>query len=63
MEFMFEGVKGYLAVHHYYGRREATGDESNIIARPLFYEKFYGQLASAIKELAPGPTLRRGRFK
>lgn len=48
----------YLAVHHYYGRREAAGDESNIIARPLFYEKFYGQLASAIKELAPGRDIR-----
>jgi alpha-N-arabinofuranosidase len=48
----------YLAVHHYYGRREAAGDESNIIARPLFYEKFYGELASAIKELAPGRDIR-----
>jgi alpha-N-arabinofuranosidase len=48
----------YLAVHHYYGRREAAGDESNIIARPLFYEKFYSQLASAIKELAPGRDIR-----
>jgi alpha-N-arabinofuranosidase len=48
----------YLAVHHYYGRREASGDESNIIARPLFYEKFYGGLASAIKELVPGRDIR-----
>jgi alpha-N-arabinofuranosidase len=48
----------YLAVHHYYGRREAAGDESNIIARPLFYEKFYGELASVIKELAPGRDIR-----
>ena len=48
----------YLAVHHYYGRREAAGDESNIIARPLFYEKFYAQLADAIRELAHGRDIR-----
>lgn len=48
----------YLAVHHYYGRKEAAGDESNILARPLFYEKFYAQLADAIRELAPGRDIK-----
>ncbi|HKG12807.1 MAG TPA: alpha-L-arabinofuranosidase C-terminal domain-containing protein [Pyrinomonadaceae bacterium] len=48
----------YLAVHHYYGRNEAAGDAGNILARPLFYEKFYGELAGAIRELAPGRDIR-----
>ena len=48
----------YLAVHHYYGRSEAAGDASNILARPLFYERFYGQLAVAIREIAPGRDIK-----
>jgi len=26
----------YLAIHHYYGRREMRGDRLNLMARPLF---------------------------
>jgi alpha-N-arabinofuranosidase len=48
----------YLAVHHYYGRNEAAGDAGNILARPLFYERFYARLAGVIKELAPGRDIR-----
>lgn len=44
----------YLAVHHYYGRREAAGDPSNLLARPLFYGHFYVQVARALNELVPG---------
>lgn len=43
----------YLAVHHYYGRRESAGDPSNLLARPLHYGRFYEQLGRLLKELAP----------
>ena len=48
----------YLAVHHYYGRREAAGDPSNLLARPLHYERFYEQVGRALKELVPGRDIR-----
>jgi hypothetical protein len=31
----------YLAIHHYYGRNPMAGDLRNLMARPLFYERFY----------------------
>jgi hypothetical protein len=31
----------YLAIHHYYGRRELGGDPLNLMARPLAFERFY----------------------
>ncbi len=43
----------YLAIHHYYGRREAAGDPLNLMARPLFFERFYGEVAQMLRELAP----------
>jgi alpha-N-arabinofuranosidase len=43
----------YLAIHHYYGRREMAGDLKNLMARPLFYEKFYEQVAQLLKETSP----------
>jgi alpha-N-arabinofuranosidase len=48
----------YLAIHHYYGRRESAGDPSNLLARPLHYERFYEQVGRALKELAPGRDIR-----
>lgn len=44
----------YLAIHHYYGRRESAGDPSNLMARPLHYQRFYAQVAAALDELVPG---------
>ncbi|MBV8858159.1 MAG: hypothetical protein JOZ02_14610 [Acidobacteria bacterium] len=44
----------YLAIHHYYGSRESAGDPSNILARPLHYERFYAQVGLALRELVPG---------
>jgi alpha-L-arabinofuranosidase len=41
----------YLAVHHYYGRKEMDGDLGNLMARPLHYERFYGEAHTAIREL------------
>lgn len=43
----------YLAIHHYYGRREMAGDARNLMARPLYYEDFYRQMAELLKQLSP----------
>ena len=48
----------YLAVHHYYGRREMGDDPMNLMARPLFFERFYGQLEQAMRELVPGRQIK-----
>ena len=44
----------YLAIHHYYGRREMAGDLTNLMARPLHYEKFYQEVEKLLKEASPG---------
>jgi alpha-N-arabinofuranosidase len=49
----------YLAVHHYYGRKEMDGDLGNLMARPLHYERFYDEAHAAIREL---PQDRRPRL-
>jgi alpha-N-arabinofuranosidase len=41
----------YLAIHHYYGRRELRGDPGNLMARPLFFERFYTQVQQLLREL------------
>ena len=41
----------YLAIHHYYGRREMRGDPLNLMARPLFFERFYAQVLQLLGEL------------
>jgi alpha-L-arabinofuranosidase len=43
----------YLAVHHYYSHRDMDGDPRNLMARPLHYERWYGQMAAALRDLAP----------
>jgi len=43
----------YLAIHHYYGRHEIAGDLRNLMARPLFYERFYQQVAKLLDEVSP----------
>ena len=43
----------YLAIHHYYGRREAAGDPLNLMARPLFFERFYREVDKLLRELTP----------
>lgn len=48
----------YLAIHHYYGLNEAQREYGNLMARPLFYEKFYRDVSRAISELAPRRTIR-----
>ena len=41
----------YLAIHHYYGRREAGNDPLNLMARPLFFKRFYRQVQQLLSEL------------
>ena len=41
----------YLAIHHYYGRREAGNDPLNLMARPLFFERFYRQVQQLLSEI------------
>ncbi|HEX8183921.1 MAG TPA: alpha-L-arabinofuranosidase C-terminal domain-containing protein, partial [Blastocatellia bacterium] len=48
----------YLAIHHYYGRAEMKGDRLNLMARPLFYERFYKQVEQLIREAAPGRSIK-----
>ena len=40
----------YLAIHHYYGRREMQGDPMNLMARPLFFERFYARVQQLLRE-------------
>ena len=48
----------YLAIHHYYGLNDAEREYGNLMARPLFYERFYREVSRVIAELAPGRTIR-----
>jgi len=45
----------YLAIHHYYG--SSSAEYANLMARPLFYERFYREVTRAIAELAPGRSI------
>jgi alpha-N-arabinofuranosidase len=49
----------YLAVHHYYGfPAEISADPLNLMARPLGYERFYGEMRRLIAELVPNRDVR-----
>lgn len=48
----------YLAIHHYYGPKEMAGDENNLRARPLHYERFYRDVQELIQELVPGRDIK-----
>ncbi len=52
------GAIDYLAIHHYYGRKEMAGDARNLMARPLYYERFYRDVEKVIREEAPGRPIR-----
>ena len=41
----------YLAIHHYYGRHEAGNDLAKLLARPLFLESFYKDVAQLLRDL------------
>jgi alpha-N-arabinofuranosidase len=44
------GSIDYLAIHHYYGRKEMAGDARNLMARPLHYGRFYKEVEKVIGE-------------
>lgn len=48
----------YLAIHHYYGRRQMEGDLRNLMARPLFYEGFYDEVEALIREETGGRDIQ-----
>jgi alpha-L-arabinofuranosidase len=52
------GEMDYLAIHHYYGRNDMAGDALNLMARPLHFERFYGEVARLLKELVPGRSVK-----
>ena len=52
------GFIDYLAIHHYYGRKEMAGDARNLMARPLFYERFYRDVEALIAQEAKGRKVR-----
>lgn len=41
----------YLAIHHYYGRKEIENDLGNLMARPLHYERFYKDVSQLLSDL------------
>jgi alpha-N-arabinofuranosidase len=49
----------YLAIHHYYGRRDMQGDLNKLTARPLYYERFYGEMETLLRQL---PADRRPKL-
>jgi alpha-N-arabinofuranosidase len=48
----------YVAIHHYYGRKQMDGDGRNLMARPLFHERFYREVERLVREVAPGRNVR-----
>ena len=48
----------YLAIHHYYGRKEMAGDPLNLMARPLFLERFYLEVEQLLREIVPGARIK-----
>jgi alpha-N-arabinofuranosidase len=46
----------FLAIHHYYSRRDMDGDPGNLLARPLHYEGFYREVE---REFESMPAERR----
>lgn len=48
----------YLAIHHYYGTKEMHGDGMNLMAHPLFYERFYKQMAEMLRQIVPGHDIK-----
>jgi alpha-N-arabinofuranosidase len=48
----------YLAIHHYYSRKAMADDLRNLMARPLFYERFYDRIAALVAKEVPGRSIR-----
>ncbi len=50
----------YFAIHHYYGRRELHGDPLNLMARPLYFERFYREVEQMLRELGLDGRVKLG---
>jgi alpha-L-arabinofuranosidase len=48
----------YLAIHHYYGHDSTQRDSRNLMARPLFFERFYRDVERIAREEVPGRVIR-----
>ncbi|MFL5582190.1 MAG: alpha-L-arabinofuranosidase C-terminal domain-containing protein [Gemmatimonadaceae bacterium] len=48
----------YLAIHHYYGHDSTQRDLRNLMARPLFFERFYRDVERVARAEVPGRTIR-----
>jgi alpha-N-arabinofuranosidase len=48
----------YLAIHHYYGRKDIADDPRNLMARPLHYERFYKEVEKTIRAESPKRKIR-----
>ncbi|MCI0659926.1 MAG: hypothetical protein L0220_02520 [Acidobacteria bacterium] len=48
----------YLAIHHYYSRTEMKGNPQNLLARPLFYDRFYQEVKQLIGEFDPNHRIK-----
>jgi alpha-N-arabinofuranosidase len=42
----------YLAIHHYYGRKQMGDDLHNLMARPLHYAREYDEIAEIMRSVA-----------
>jgi alpha-N-arabinofuranosidase len=40
-----------VAIHHYYTRKDMDGDVRNLLARPLYYERFYGKIEEKLRSI------------
>jgi alpha-N-arabinofuranosidase len=40
----------YLAIHHYYGQHDMAADPRNLMARPLHYDRFYGEVEAMLRD-------------
>lgn len=47
-----------LALHHYYGLREMSGDPLNLMAHPLHFERFYREVGALIHEQVPSRPIK-----
>jgi alpha-N-arabinofuranosidase len=48
----------YVAIHHYYGESEMKGDTGNLLAHPLSYGRFYGEMRQMLRQLAPARQIQ-----
>jgi alpha-N-arabinofuranosidase len=48
----------YLAIHHYYGHDSTQRDVRNLMARPLYFERFYKDVERIAREEVPGRVIR-----